>query len=471
MLNKTALLAEKERRFRAKLRSDFATFCDFALPSVAPDATAPAAHHKLLIAELQRVADTPQGKLMLFLPPGSAKSTYASVLFPAWFMKRQHSRIIGASHTMDLAELFSGRVQGLIADQSIRLGFDLNTRNKGRWQTSNGAEYRAVGVGGAIAGTRGDLAVIDDPVKSAEAADSATQREAVWQWFTRDLRSRLKPSGKIVVVMTRWHMDDLAGRILQYQADKWRVVSLPALAVEGDPLGRAPGEALWGDDSYGYGALLRTVRKEMEAEGNARAWSALYQQEPRPQEGLLFQVARIGVEPATQTSGRAVRAWDLAATIANTGDPDWTCGVRLRRDGAGRFIIEDVVRFRGGPEQVEATIRATASRDGRGVAIGLPQDPGQAGKSQVLSFTRQLAGYDVKSSPETGSKETRAAPVAAQCNVGNLLVVQAPWNAALIEELRDFPTGRKDDQVDALSRAFGMLIAANPPASSQLFRL
>ncbi len=471
MTSKTALLAEQERRFRLKLRSDFATFCDFALPSVAPDAAAPAAHHKLLIAELQQVADTPGDRLIVCMPPGSAKSTYVSVLFSAWMMARDNHKHIGASHTSRLADTFSGRVQSVIRDHSVRLGVNLDTEAKDRWQTDIRSEYLSVGVGGAVSGFRADLATIDDPVKSAEAADSEVQREGVWRWFASDLRSRMKPSGRIVVVMTRWHLDDLAGRILQYQADNWRVVSLPALAVENDPLGREPGQPLWGDDGYGYGAMLRDVRAQMQAEGNARAWSALYQQEPRPQEGLLFQVARIGVEPAAQTNGRAVRAWDLAATIANTGDPDWTCGVRLRRDGVGRFIVEDVVRFRGGPEQVEATIKATASRDGRGVAIGLPQDPGQAGKSQVLSFTRQLAGYDVKSSPETGSKETRAAPVAAQCNVGNLLIVQGAWNAAFVEELRDFPTGRKDDQVDALSRAFGMLIAANPPASSQLFRL
>ena len=459
--DKAGLEAERERRFRLKLRTDFSAFCDFALASVAPDAAKPAAHHKLLIAELQRVADTPAARLMVFMPPGSAKSTYVSMLFSAWMMMQPHHKIIGASHTSRLAETFSGRVQSLIRDHGTRMGLALETEAKDRWQTDIRSEYLSVGVGGAVAGFRADLALIDDPVKNAEAADSETQREGVWRWFASDLRSRMKPSGRIVIVMTRWHMDDLAGRILQHQPEMWRVLSLPALAVEHDVLGREPGEPLWSDGTYGYGKLLQSIRTQMQAEGNARAWSALYQQEPRPQEGLLFQVAKMTTEAAQTPTGRVVRAWDLAATVATKGDPDWTCGVRLRRDGNGRFIVEDVVRFRGGPETVEQTIKATATRDGRSVSVGLPQDPGQAGKSQILSLTKLLAGHTVVSSPETGSKETRASPVAAQCNVGNLYMVQGPWNAAFAEELRDFPTGRKDDQVDALSRAFSMLLTVN----------
>lgn len=459
-----AARTELERRYRLRVRADFATFCDLALPSVAHDAKAPAAHQRFLIRELQWLADTPNARLMVFMPPGSAKSTYCSVLFPAWMLVRTNSKMIGASHTGDLADMFSGRVQNVVREHAGRLGYDLKTEAKARWRTTHGCEYVSAGVGKAIAGIRADLAVIDDPVKSAEAADSEVQREAVWQWYDSDLTSRLKPGARRLVVMTRWHMDDLAGRILEHQSGSWRVVSLPAIAGDDDQLGRQPGEYLWNDDAYGFGALLQARHDEMIQSGSARRWSALYQQEPRPAEGLLFQAGNVTETTVASISGRSVRAWDLAATVASKGDPDWTCGVKLRRTAEGTFVIEDVVRMRGGPEQVESIIKATAVADGMQVPIGLPQDPGQAGKSQVLAMTRMLTGWKVLSSPETGSKETRASPFASQVNGGNVSMVKAPWNAALIEELRDFPTGRKDDQVDALSRAFAMLIAAPAPA-------
>jgi predicted phage terminase large subunit-like protein len=255
---------------------------------------------------------------------------------------------------------------------------------------------------------------------------------------------------------TRWHMDDIGGRLLDEMAsggDKWHLLNLPAIAGDNDALGRAPGEALW-PDWEGTDALTRK-----RAAVGERAWSALYQQEPTPGEGLLFRIEQIGTVDAAPAGGRIVRAWDLAATAAGDGrDPDWTVGVKLQRVD-DRYVVLDVTRLRGGPEQVMAAVLNTAAQDGRGVAISLPQDPGQAGKSQAQYFVQRLAGFSVTSSPETGDKSTRAAPVASQANVGNVSFVRAPWNRGLLEEMRDFPAGRHDDQVDALSRAFSSLTA------------
>ena len=161
--------------------------------------------------------------------------------------------------------------------------------------------------------------------------------------------------------------------------------------------------------------------------------------------------------------GRIVRAWDLAGTEAAKGrDPDWTAG-QSGRTPDNRIVIADVLRLRGGPDEIEAAIKNTAASDGRGVTIGLPQDPGQAGKWAAQYLTRGLAGHTVSVSPESGDKVTRASPAASQLNVGNVSLLKGPWNRPLIEELRDFPAGRHDDQVDALSRAFGMLTAALRP--------
>ncbi len=135
----------------------------------------------------------------------------------------------------------------------------------------------------------------------------------------------------------------------------------------------------------------------------------------------------------------------------------------MARADQGVFVVMDVIRFRGGPEQVEAAIVQTAIRDGTAVAVSLPQDPGQAGKSQVQHFTRLLAGFRVQCTPETGSKMTRAGPFAAQCNVGNVAILPGLWNAAFLAELSGFPDAGKDDQVDAASRAFLFLTSMPEP--------
>lgn len=449
-----ALTAEKHRR---ACRRHLPTWAETVLE---PLDLAPATHHRKLLEALTDVVEGRCKRLMVNMPPGSAKSTYGSVIFPPWFMaQRPGLDVIGASNTAVMAEGFSRRIMGVIRDHSTTLGFGLTRESAEQWETTGRGRYRAAGVGGAIAGTRADLVIIDDPTRSRADAESEAVRESQWAWFTGDLRTRLKPDAAIVVIMTRWHMDDLGGRLLERsEPGQWRVISLPAQALEDDPLGRAPGEWLWGDDAYGYAAELQRAKAEYEAAGAMRDWSALYQQNPVAAEGALFKVAQIGTLDAEPGMGAPVRAWDLAATAqSGTRDPDWTAGVKMARLNDGRFLVLDVVRLRGGPDEVEAALLATASRDGHGCRIGLPQDPGQAGKQQVLYLTKRLAGYRVESSPESGDKATRAAPAAAQANVGNLFLMRASWNAPYVDELAAFPGGVKDDQVDATSRAFAML--------------
>jgi predicted phage terminase large subunit-like protein len=449
--------AAKELLRRRAMRRDFLSWCEFVL---APQGLTPAAHHRLIIRELQAVADGRTKRLMMFLPPGSAKSTYTSLLFPAWLMARQPGLpIIAASHTAALAENFSRRVQNLVREHSTRLGFGLASESAELWTSTNGGQYRAAGVGGAVTGFRAGAAICDDLVKSRADAESPTYRERAWEWFNADLKTRLKPGSPIVLIGTRWHADDIYGRLLEVDPEAWRVLKIPAMASEeDDPLGREIGQPLWGDDDYGYGAALVRAHADYQRAGAMRDWSSLYQQDPRPSEGALFKIERIEIIDAAPAGGSIVRAWDLAATKqVGTRDPDWTVGVKLQRTNQGGFTILDVVRLRGGPDEVEAAIVATASQDGRAVAIGLPQDPGQAGKAQAQYLTRRLAGYTVKVTLETGDKATRAAPVASQVNVGNVRMLKGFWNRPFLDELAGFPSAAHDDQADALSRAFGMV--------------
>ncbi len=449
--------AVQERTLRRTLRSSLAEWSRFAL---SPHGYTPAAHHLLLIDELERVADGRSDRLMLLLPPGSAKSTYASLLFPAWwFAKHPASSVIAASHTAGLARHFGRGLRALICEHGARLGYAIadDDRAAHRFATTRGGHYLAAGVRQTVTGRRADLLLIDDPIRSQAEADSAAGRERLWHWYRSDLMTRLTPGGRIVLVMTRWHPDDLGGRLIA-SGDGWRQVRLPALAEADDPLGRKPGEALW--PRWEDEAALARKRAVL----GERAFASLFQQNPRRLEGRLFAPSRITAVEQLPT-GVAVRAWDLAATAQlGGGDPDWTVGVKLVRTEAGGFVIADVVRFRGVPAQVEQAIRAAAVADGASVTIGLPQDPGQAGRSQVLYLTRQLAGFRVVSSPETGAKETRAMPVASQIEAGNVSLLRASWNATFLDELSEFPNGSKDDQVDALSRAFAMLTDTGGPA-------
>lgn len=445
----SAKSAEMERGLRRRIRKSLTEWCRVILSE---SDQSPAAHHLAILDALEDVAEGRTQRLLLLMPPGSAKSTYATQLFPAWwFARHPTSSMITVCHTANLAEHFGRRVKRLIELNSERLQVRLSAdlRAAGNFATEAGGQYFAIGVHGAVTGRRADLALIDDPVRSFDDAESRVARERLWNWYRTELVTRLKPQGRIVLTMTRWHHDDLAGRLQQQSG--WKVLRFPALAEIGDPLQREMGAALW-PDWEDRAALLD--KKLMIGD---RAFSAMFQQNPLRDEGEVFNPTNFRIIDIVPR-GTAVRAWDLAATLAVGNDPDWTAGIKLVRDEFGAYYVDDVVRLRGTPADVVAAIRCTAQADGDTVTIGLPQDPGQAGRSQVMFLTQQLAGYRVVASPETGSKSVRAMPVAAQLASGNMCIRRGNWNANFFEELASFPNGNKDDQVDALSRAFLMLI-------------
>jgi predicted phage terminase large subunit-like protein len=347
----------------------------------------------------------------------------------------------------------------LLHGDPLGLSLKRDDRAAARWRTQQGGDYFACGIRGPITGRRADLVLIDDPIKSHAEADSPSARNALWSWYRSDLITRLKPRGRVVLTMTRWHQDDLGGRLLDSDPS-WTVLRLPAIAEANDPLGRKPGAALWPE----WEDEASLDRKRVGS--GSRVWNSLFQQNPVPDSEALFATTRLQIVDTLPPLKREVRAWDLAATAASEGrDPDWTVGLKLALTETGQHIVTDVVRIRAGPSEVADTIRAVAGQDGTGVMIALPQDPGQAGKQQVAWLTQRLAGYRVRASPETGSKLTRATLPAASVEAGTLSLLRAPWNHALLEELRDFPNGRKDDQVDALSRAFAQIMLSSTPTA------
>jgi predicted phage terminase large subunit-like protein len=319
-------------------------------------------------------------------------------------------------------------------------------------------------VGSAILGFRANVAVIDDPIKSRQEAESETSREHTWTWFTNDLLTRLTPDGAIILIATPFHEDDLMARLQRLQGQEWKVLRLPAVAEgDDDPLGRNEGEPLWADDQYGYGQRLLEIHAAAEREGRSRDWYAQYQGRPRPPEGAMFKPGKMPIiEPNILPKiVERVRAWDLASSTKG----DFTVGLLLGRsyDAAyeNRFIVLDIVRFRGPPEEVRNTVRTVARADGYGTKIWIPRDPAQAGADQADSYIRMLSSYCVEAERMSGDKATRADACAAQANIGRISLLQAPWNPAFIEELASFPSGQHDDQVDALSLAFSKLDSNN----------
>ena len=284
-LNISKREAAQELWNRRQARKGIAPFIDYLGLGFKP-----AKHHEYLINKLEAVERGEITRLMVFMPPGSAKSTYASVVFPAWYMGRNPTKsVIHGSHTTELAERWGRRIRNMVGEPgyaSVFPGSHLSADSQaaGRWALAEGGEYYAAGCGSAIVGFRADLGIIDDPIAGREQADSEREREKIKEWYRSDFITRLKPGGAVVLIMQRWHEDDLAGWLLSEQekgGDKWEVIRLTMEAEEGDPLGREVGEPLWPE---WYTSDMREQAKR-----DPRTWLALYQQRPRPDSGGEFK--------------------------------------------------------------------------------------------------------------------------------------------------------------------------------------
>jgi len=387
-------------------------------------------------------------RLMLFLPPRHGKSSMVTVRYPAWRLEQDPElRVIIGAYSQTLANRFSRQTRKIAR---TRIELDTERTAAEEWETAAGGGLRAAGVGAGVTGMGGHVVIIDDPVKNREQANSQVYRDKVWDWYTDDLYTRLEPGAVIILIMTRWHEDDLAGRILASEdAASWTVVSLPALAEENDPLERNIGAALC-PQRYDVEALAR-IKTVL---GNS--FYALYQQRPQAPEGDFFKRQWFEVLPAAPAEFDAlVRYWDKASSLGG----DFTAGVLMGRRG-GLYYVLDVVRGQWVGADREKVIRQTAETDrvtwGH-VRIGVEQEGGSGGKDSAAATVRNLAGFSVYTEHPTGDKATRAEPYQAQCMAGNVKLIAGAWVPAYLTELTSFPTGTNDDQVDGSSGSFNKL--------------
>jgi predicted phage terminase large subunit-like protein len=444
--NLQKLLEEARRRLAAQ--TSLARFIDFRDAGYKP-----AKHHLLLIDALEAVERGEIPRLMVCMPPGSAKSTYASVEFPSWFIGRNPAlSIIAASHTQELAERFGRRVRNVVAGAEFGRVFGVgvadDSASAGRWDTTRGGEYFAAGVGGSITGRRADLAIIDDPVKSREDADSDRQRDKAWEWYTNDLLTRLKPGARQIVVMTRWHEDDLGGRILERERERWRVVELAMEALPGDPLGRKPGERLWPD--------WFTDDMVAVAKMDKRAWYALYQQQPSSEEGSFFR--REWLKEWAKRPGEL--------HIYGTSDYAVT-------DGGGDYTVHriwgvasngDLYRLDGWRGQTSSDVWIERKLDlmQRHKPFAWFGEAGVIQKAIEPMLTRRMRERRVfcrcEWLPSIADKPTRARGFQARAAMGAVHFEPG----ADIEEFIRFPAGKNDDDVDAASLIGRALDEAHP---------
>ena len=426
---------------RKQIRTSLTKWCEY-------NGFKPARHHRLLLEKLEAVQRGEILRLAVFMPPGSAKSTYSSILYPPWVMANDPTAMfLAASHTSELAERWGRRVRNLVAENTPILGVGLkdDSQAAGRWALAQGGEYMAAGAGVAIAGFRAKYGLIDDPIRSRQDADSLLVRDRLWDWYLYDFRPRLIPNARQVLIQTRWHEDDLAGRALNHE--HWDVLSLPAIAKVDDQLGRAVDEPLWGDDAYGYGAQLLALRDTTPN----RVWSALYQQEPTPDEGDYFREEWLkprDIIPNHSTL-RCYGGSDYAVT-ADGGD--YTVHVVVGIDHLNNMYLLDVWR---GQKSSDVWVEAFCDLVAQYRPLEWAEELGQI-KSGVGPFLekrmRQRRLHVNRTSfPTRGDKSVRARSIQGRMALDGLYFPKnAPWVADWIAEILNFPASKHDDQVDAL---------------------
>jgi len=386
--------------------------------------------------------------LMISMPPRHMKSTIISECLPAWYLSNHpQEEVIIASYNQTQARKMSRSCRMMFENDTHRRifgeqSFDVDSVDE--FMLSGKQNHRpsllARGIGSSVTGSGASLFILDDPVASFQDADSQVMRDKTYEWYQSVALTRLSPAGHIILVMTRWHYDDVCGRILNDDAENWDVLNLPAINDDGMPL--------W-EERFPLPVLTK-MRESM----GERTFNALYQGRPLPTTGGIFKREHIRYGDVFPPEANRVRYWDNASTH---GGGDWTVGC-LMAEYQGQYCIEDIQRIQGSPAEKQDLIRTTAQRDGINVKIRMEQEPGSSGVEIIDLYSRRiLAGFNFKADKVTGSKTIRAEPLASAMECGNVFIVRSPWNRALVDEMCEFPLGSHDDQVDACSGAYHSL--------------
>ncbi len=464
-----------------------------------------AEHHKLLIEVLEAVEDGRVPRAMFFLPPGSAKSTYASVIFPPWFMGRKPRRsVIAATYATPLARKIGRRARSIIRQPIYSevfgpaCGLSTETSAAENWSLANGNEFMGAGVLAGVTGNRADLIVIDDPIKGRAEAESETIRNRTWEEYQDSIRTRLKPGGRILMILTRWHEDDPAGRLLPKDyagetgwvkcsdGDWWYVVNVPAQAERADdPLGRPIGHFIWPEWFARHAGGDPTNEDHWRGfKANARTWSALFQQRPAPASGTYFRrewfnggtVDGLTFERRRWTARPEHRHTYISSDHAPAGaeDSDFQVLRVWDVDPSGDVFLVD--GFRG---QVTMDVLAEKARQlilKHSPLAWFPEDDNNW--KAAAPFIRRYLGAptDKKGqplqpayiriepiSPHGADKAVKAMAIQGLAAMSKFWLPEGADGDAILDQYVKFPAGKHDDEVDAAG-VFGRALDEAHPA-------
>lgn len=425
-----------------------------------------ARHHHLLsneLVNLYRRVPGAQRSLMVFEPPRHGKSEMCSHWFPTWCLALEPSdKIIECSYEAEVAARWGRAVRRTVTENYAHIGARLleDSKAANRWETVERGGMVTAGVGGPITGKGGNVLILDDPIKNAEEANSQVMRDSLWDWWqttflTRAQKGRHDTEAIIVFIMTRWHEDDLAGRILNSDtASDWRVLDLPAFAEDEDPLGRKPGDALW-PERYDELALESTKKKI-----GSRNFASLYQQKPTPPEGSAIH--RLWWKwyedtPDLDSFDQVVQSWDTAFDDAETSD--FVVGQVWGRLGNDFYMLDSVRERLNMPDTMRAIKQVTEQ---------YPQakykliEKSASGFAIIQTLKREMGGI-LPTGTKSRSKEVRLTAgvnnVAAVIERGQVYLPRGRAKASiLVDEAAQFPHGTHDDMVDAMVMAVEYLM-------------
>jgi len=405
-----------------------------------------------LTEAIEAVENGEDRRLIVEMPPGQGKSSMCSVALPLYALSRNPGwEVLLVSAEASLATKFSRDCRRHVTDGNVpNVHLSAESAAVTEWETSENGSVVARGVGGQITGRRARLLVIDDPLKNLTEAHSRFQRDLLWDTWQSVLKPRLRPGALVVLVQTRWHEDDLAGRLFDHDPDGWERIRLPALAEPDDLLGREIGEPLLTPQASETPAQALERWDQLRTEVGSYVWGALYQQRPSPTSGQVFNPdwwQRYETPPEGTTT---ITSWDLSFT--DTGDyavgQVWTLA-------DGRFYLIDQVRGRWSFTQQVHQIRALADRYPHATAHIV--EAAANGHAAVDELKREIPG--IIGEPARGSKEIRAQAVAPLVEAKQVFIPErSPWLTDWLSEVTGFPSGAPhDDQVDAMSQALKRL--------------
>lgn len=444
-----------------------------------PIETMVAAHHKLIMETAQATIDQDYGRTMIFAPPGSAKSTYGSVVSPAWYLGRKPGeRCILASYATGIARKQGRRMRQLCRSSLYQPIFDASVSRESaaadEWALTNGSEFMGAGILAGITGNRAGLGIIDDPVAGREEADSETIRDKTWDAYNDDFLTRLMPKASVFLIQTRWHEDDLAGRLLPEgwkgesgmiecrDGQLWRVICLPALAERmDDPLGRKPGELLWKEwfSKQHFATAMKLPR----------TWSSLYQQRPAPAEGVMFKREWFGSYTSIPPNLMVYGASDYAVT---PDGGDWTVHGIFGIDSNGNVYVLMIWRGRVGTSVSLQKFVDLVQKWHPRLWLGERGPIESAIAAEKVRLMRERnAPVHIELLSSSQNKEAKASGFAARAEYGKVLLPErAPWKDDLLNELCSFPAGVNDDQVDVcglIGRAMDVMVARESKAEAK----